>query len=66
MEKLARSHAEVLKEVVIKPIEQECLDRVFNYLISKDSKKPEEHQDKIGHMDLANTLIFLGLKPTRN
>ena len=66
MEKLARSPAEVLKEVVIKPIEQECLDRVFNYLISKDLKKPDEHQDKIGHMDLANTLIFLGLKPTRN
>ncbi len=29
------SPAEILKEVVIKPIELECLDRVFNYLISK-------------------------------
>ena len=26
------SPAEILKEVQIKPIELECLDRVFNYL----------------------------------
>lgn len=26
------SPAEILKEVQIKPIEMECLDRVFNYL----------------------------------
>ena len=32
MEKLKMSPAELLKQVVIKPIEQECLDRVFNYL----------------------------------
>ena len=36
MEKLKMSPAEKLKEVVIKPIEQECLDRVFEYL----SKSP--------------------------
>ena len=32
MEKLKMSPAEILKEVVIKPIEMECLDRVFAYL----------------------------------
>ena len=41
MEKLKMSPAEKLKEVGIKPIEQECLDRVFNYLISKDKKQIE-------------------------
>jgi hypothetical protein len=37
MDKLKQSPAEILKLVQIKPIEQECLDRVFNYL-SKDNK----------------------------
>ena len=32
MEKLRMSPAEILKEVEIKPIEMECLDRVFQYL----------------------------------
>ena len=32
MDKLKQSPAEILKLVQIKPIEQECLDRVFNYL----------------------------------
>jgi hypothetical protein len=32
MDKLKMSPAELLKLVVIKPIEQECLDRVFKYL----------------------------------
>ena len=32
MEKLKQSPAELLKMVQIKPIEQECLDRVFTYL----------------------------------
>lgn len=32
MDKLKQSPAELLKLVQIKPIEQECLDRVFNYL----------------------------------
>jgi hypothetical protein len=32
MEKLRMSPAEILKMVEIKPIEMECLDRVFNYL----------------------------------
>ncbi len=32
MDKLKMSPAELLKQVVIKPIEQECLDRVFAYL----------------------------------
>ncbi len=32
MDKLKQSPAELLKLVQIKPIEQECLDRVFSYL----------------------------------
>ena len=32
MDKLKMSPAELLKKVVVKPIEQECLDRVFTYL----------------------------------
>ena len=31
------SPAEKLKDVIIKPIEQECLDRVFNYLSKSHS-----------------------------
>ena len=65
MEKLAYSPAERLKEVDIKPIEQECLDRVFNYLSHRDPKKPADKQDFIGLMDLANTLLYLGQRPTR-
>ena len=66
MDKLINSPAEILKTVEIKPIEQECLDRVFAYLTNKDPSKPKEFKQKIGVMDLANTLIFLGLKPTKN
>lgn len=32
MEKLRMSPAEILKQVEIKPIEMECLNRVFDYL----------------------------------
>ena len=39
MEKLKKSPAEILKEVNIKPIEQECLNRVFEY-ISKHLQHP--------------------------
>jgi hypothetical protein len=60
MEKLKMSPAEKLKDVVIKPIEQECLDRVFNYLIDKDKKKLKEQCNKISHMDIACVLQYLG------
>eukprot|EP00347_Sterkiella_histriomuscorum_P001395 403372200 len=65
MEKLKQSPAEQLKIVQIKPIEQECLDRVFFYLIDKDNKKPEEHKRKIGEGDLMKVLNFLGQKPSK-
>ena len=58
------SPAEKLKSVQIKPIEQECLDRVFNYLIAKDKKKLKDNQTKISHMDIAIVLQFLGCKPS--
>jgi Ca2+-binding EF-hand superfamily protein len=64
MEKLKMSPAEKLKQVGIKPIEQECLDRVFNYLIEKDKKKLKEQCNKISHMDIACVLQFLGCKPS--
>lgn len=66
MEKLKMSPSEVLKSVVIEPIEQECLDRVFNYLTSRDSSKPEEHKNKIGPGDVLKVLLFLGLKPLKS
>lgn len=66
MDKLTNSPAERLKSVEIKPIEQECLDRVFAYLSQRDTKKAEAFASKIGTMDLANTLLYLGLKPTKN
>ena len=60
------SPAEILKTVIIEPIEQECLDRVFNYLISSDSSKPEEHKNKIGPGDVLKVLLFLGLRPLKS
>merc|ERR1712167_304626 len=50
----------------IKPIEQECLDRVFKYLISGDPKKTDETEGKIGPGDLMRVLTFLGCKPLRS
>mmetsp|Transcript_64977 Transcript_64977/g.89811 ORF Transcript_64977/g.89811 Transcript_64977/m.89811 type:complete len:172 (+) Transcript_64977:31-546(+) len=70
MDKLKMSPAERLKDVHIKPIEQECLDRVFEYLINKGPKKDKEangnHSEKIGPLDLAYTLQFLGCKPSKS
>ena len=43
----------------------ECLDRVFKYLTSHDTKKAAVHQDKISPMDVARVLQFLGLRPSR-
>ena len=60
------SPSEILKGVVIEPIEQECLDRVFGYLSSKDQQKPEEHQNKIGPGDILKVLLFLGLRPLKS
>jgi len=37
MDKLKQSPAEILKLVQIKPIEMECLDRVFNYISKPNS-----------------------------
>ena len=64
MEKLKQSPAELLKDVVIQSIEQEQLDRVFEFLISRDTTKTD-NLDKIGPMDVARTLQFLGCSPTR-
>lgn len=64
MEKLKQSPAEVLKTVEIQSIEQEQLNRVFNWLTTRDSTK-SEHTDKISAMDIARALQYLGCKPTR-
>lgn len=47
MDKLKQSPAELLKLVQIKPIEQECLDRVFAYL------------SKISHFQASFNLLLL-------
>ena len=41
-EKLKQSPCELLKLVKITPIEQEALDRVFEWLIRQDDNKPKE------------------------
>lgn len=64
MEKLKKSPAEILKTVEIQKIEQECLNRVFTFLSTRDTTKTE-HTDKISAMDIARTLQFLGCRPTR-
>ena len=65
MEKLKTSPAEQLKQVDIQTIEQEELDRVFNYLCAQDKNKEEKYKDRIGSMDIARTLQFLGLRPSK-
>ena len=66
MEKLKTSPAEILKTVEIQSIEQEQLNRVFDFLCSQDKTKTDESQmEKISAMDIAKTLIFLGCRPTR-
>ena len=64
MEKLKQSPAELLKEVQIQSIEQEQLNRVFEFLTTRDTTK-QDNTDKISAMDIARTLQFLGCKPTR-
>eukprot|EP00806_Schmidingerella_arcuata_P002660 Macronucleus_3405.p2 GENE.Macronucleus_3405~~Macronucleus_3405.p2 ORF type:complete len:200 (+),score=70.96 Macronucleus_3405:1-600(+) len=64
MEKLKTSPAEVLKTVHIQTIEYEQLNRVFDFLKTRDTTKTE-NLDKISSMDIARTLQFLGCKPTR-
>uniref|UniRef100_A0A7S3FWN1 EF-hand domain-containing protein n=1 Tax=Strombidium rassoulzadegani TaxID=1082188 RepID=A0A7S3FWN1_9SPIT len=66
MDKLKESPWEKLKTVEIKPIEQECLDRVFQYLIDKDPTKPSNDKNKIGPGDLMKVLTFLGCKPLKS
>ena len=50
----------------ITSIEQEYLDRVFEYLSTKDKTKPKEGHGKIGPGDLMIVLTFLGLKPLKS
>ena len=66
MEKLKQSPWEKLKEVQIKPIEQECLDRVFAKLTSYDQKKLPKDKDLIGPGDLMIALTNLECKPLRS
>ena len=64
MEKLKTSPAEILRTVEIQTIEQEQLNRVFDFLCSRDTTKTD-NLDKISAMDIARTLQFLGCRPTR-
>ena len=64
MEKLKQSPAEILKSVEIQTIEQECLNRVFEFLRTRDTTKTDNF-DKISAMDIARTLQFLGCRPTK-
>ena len=66
MEKLKKSPACLLEEVPIGPVENECLLKVFEYLIKQDPKKAPDDKRKIGHMDVARVLQFLGCKPSKS
>ena len=55
-----------MKHVKITPIEQESLDRVFEWLIHQDENKPKEQQEKIGSGDILKVLNFLGLRPLKS
>ena len=65
MEKLKKSPAEQLKSVTIQSIEMDCLNRVFSFLSTRDTTKSEKEKEKIGAMDIAKTLQFLGCRPSR-
>ena len=56
----------MIKEVNITPIEQEALDRVFEWVIKKDNHKPKEHREKIGPGDIHKVLNLLGLRPLKS
>lgn len=72
------SPAEILKEVVIKPIEMDCLNRVFKFLsktplnrlisltAKNDKNEPNWDKRRISPLDVARVLQFLGLHPSRN
>ena len=66
MEKVKQSPWEKLKEVEIKSIEQECLDRVFDYLTKQDQDKDKKYSKMIGPGDLMKVLTFLGRKPLKS
>ena len=66
MEKLKQSPACLLEQVPIGPVENECLLKVFEYLIKQDPKKSPDDKRKIGHMDVARVLQFLGCKPSKS
>ena len=66
MEKLKRSPAELLAEVEIELVEQECLNRVFNWLTSQDPKKSVDMADKITSGDLSRALRKMGSSPTKS
>ena len=55
MEKLKQSPAEILKSVEIQSIEQEQLNRVFDFLTTRDTTK-QDNLDKISAMDIARAL----------
>ena len=65
MDKLKTSPAEQLKNVEIQTIEQEQLDRVFEWLCEKDTNKEEKYRNMIGSMDIARALQKLNLRPSK-
>ena len=66
MEKLKRSPAELLAEVEIELVEQECLNRVFNWLTSQAPKKEGESAGRVTSGDLSRALRKMGSAPTKS
>eukprot|EP00347_Sterkiella_histriomuscorum_P015461 403356940 len=61
-----QSPEEKLAGVEIKPVERECLERVFEYLRTRTTNKPKDVEQKISAQDLIKTLQILGEKPTKS
>ena len=66
MEKLKRSPAEQLAEVEIELVEQECLNRVFNWLTSQAPKKEGDAAGKVTSGDLSRALRKMESAPTKS
>ena len=74
MDKLKHSPAELLKNVQIELVEKDCLNRVFSWLKSQDTKKGEDLEDekkrediqgKITLNDLTKALRRMGCMPNK-
>ena len=61
MEKLRNSPAVLLKDKEISIIEMGYLDKVFDWMISHDTGKPQTYKNHISDVDVRMILQYLGV-----